>query len=120
MLRLTYTILAFAMLTPTALTQQKGDSDDAPWDVHDTPYEASPGATFQLCGNLTPRPLGLLRRSSGRADGPCSGGPQMPRSWTAVRPAGTGHRKLSSVLGCHRQSSAAEGQVGACPRGLSC
>src|SRR5271157_4323464 len=33
-------------------------------------------AEFSHYRNLTPRPLGLRHRSSGRAGGPCSGGPQ--------------------------------------------
>ena len=88
------------------------------WDVHDTPYEASLDATFQLCGNLTPRQC-FQPRSSDRAGGTCSGGPKMPRSWTAVRPAGTGNRRPSSALGCHRQSIAAVAlsQAGRIPRG---
>ena len=74
---------------------------------------------FNSAGILLPGHLGLRPRSSGRAGGPCSGGPQMPRSWTAVRPAGTGNRRPSSALGCHRQSIAAVAlsQAGRIPRG---
>jgi len=74
---------------------------------------------FNSAGILLPGHLGLRPRSSGRAGGPCSGGPQMPRSWTAVRPAGTGNRRPSSALGCHRLSIAAVAlsQAGRIPRG---